>query len=313
MMTYALDQANQLVHVDSVPNGLKCNCHCPSCGEALSARQGKKKQHSFAHSSKSEIKCAYGYQTTLHLLAKEIFNEGCNLLLPPTYYDEKELDYAKFDEEAREEVYSPIFKPHTIRADSVELEKKYDNFIPDIVLYYKGTPLVVEIYVTHPVDDEKQEKIKNSGVSAIEFNLSKIDREIDKDCLRSIFESGENCHWIYNAKRTERTKKFMETIEKRYEQKLIEKKELIEKFGSDTKRYKIYWNSELDSYIIYNPPCQKYTSHIRNKAGERVHIKKIGYCDQCPFFCGFKENDNIFLGFYESLFCRLKPGNEWRN
>ncbi len=64
LMTFALDQENRLVHVDSVPNGLKCNCHCPSCGEKLSARQGKKKQHSFAHSSQNEFKCAYGYQTS---------------------------------------------------------------------------------------------------------------------------------------------------------------------------------------------------------------------------------------------------------
>ncbi len=313
MMIYALDQKNQLVHVDSVPNGLKCNCHCPSCGEELSARQGRKKQHSFAHASKSEVKCAYGYQTSLHLLAKEIFNEGCDLLLPSVYYNEEKLDYSMFDEETREEVHKPIFNSQTIRADSVELEKQYDNFIPDIILYYKETPLVVEIFVTHPVDDEKKEKIINSGVSAIEFDLSKMDREIDKDSLKRIFESGEYCHWIYNERGNEKTKKFMETLKRRQEQKFKEKKELIEKFGSETKRYKIYWNSMKDSYIIYNPPCQKYTSYIRNESGEHVHIKKIGYCAQCPFFCGFKAKDNSYLlGSYEYLFCKLTPGKEWR-
>ena len=61
------------------------------------------------------------------------------------------------------------------------MEKQYDDFIPDIILQYKGRPLIAEIYVTHQIDEEKARKIRTAGVSAIEFDLSKIDREIDND------------------------------------------------------------------------------------------------------------------------------------
>ena len=302
MMIYALDQNNQLVHVDSVPNGLKCNCHCPSCGEKLSARQGKKKQHSFAHSSQNEFKCAYGYQTSLHLLAKEIINERCKILLPPVNYDEEEFDYTKFDSESYEKIHNPLFESYKLRADSVELEKQYDNFIPDIILYYKGKPLIVEIYVTHPVDDEKKNKIKTSGVSAIEFDFSKVDREIDKERLRSFFESGENCHWIYNTKGSEKAKEFMLIVEKRYAQRQLEekrkkeeeekkRKELVEKYGGNFRYYKIYFaNIDIGPVpIIYDPPCK---SKVIETRGSRC--KPVVYCHRCPYFIKYEPEQTDF-------------------
>lgn len=313
MMIYALDQNNKLVHIDSVPNGLKCNCHCPSCGENLSARQGKKKQHSFAHSSQNESKCAYGYQTSLHLLAKEIFNEGCEILLPPVNYDEEEFDYSKFDSKSYNEIHNPLYKAYKFQADSVELEKQYDNFIPDIILYYKGKPLVVEIYVTHPVDDEKKEKIRKSEVSAVEFDLSKVDREIDKECLRSIFESGENCIWIYNAKGAEKTRDFMKIVEERFEKKKLEeqrkkeeeekrKKELVKENGGNYKYYKTYYAS-LDSgpvSVIFDPPCKNKVVEYK---GSRC--KAVNYCHRCPYFIKYEpEQEDFNSKPLERLFCQ---------
>ncbi len=313
MMIYALDQYNQLVHIDSVPNGLKCNCHCPSCGENLSARQGKKKHHSFAHSSQNESKCAYGYQTSLHLLAKEIFNEGCEILLPPVNYDEEEFDYSKFDSKSYNEIHNPLYKAYKFQADLVELEKQYDNFIPDIILYYKGKPLVVEIYVTHPVDDEKKNKIKTSGVSAVEFDLSRVDREIDKDCLRSIFESGENCHWIFNSRGFDKARDFMRIVEKRFENKKLEeqrkkeaeekqKKELVEKYGGNFKYYKTYYAS-LDFgpvSVIYDPPCKSKVVEYR---GSRC--KAVNYCHRCPYFIKYEpEQEDFNSKPLERLLCQ---------
>lgn len=311
-MIYALNQNDMLVHVDSVPNGLKCNCHCPSCGESLSARQGKKKQHSFAHSAQNESKCAYGYQTSLHLLAKEIFNEGCEILLPPVYYDEEEFDYSKFDSKTYNEIHNPLFNAYRFQADSVELEKQYDNFIPDIILYYKGKPLVVEICVTHPVDDEKKEKIKMSKVSAVEFDLSKVDREIDKDCLRGIFESGENCRWIYNSKGSDQARDFMKIVEERFEKKKQEeqrkkeeeekrKKELVKQYGGNFQYYKTYFAS-LDLgpvSVIYDPPCKNAVEY----RGSRC--KPVEYCYRCPYFIKYEpEQEGLNPEPLKRLFCQ---------
>ena len=321
MMTYALDQNGKLVHIDSVPNGLNCNCHCPACNEPLSARQGKKNEHSFAHPSGSQ--CAYGYQTSLHLLAKEIISEGCKILLPPVFYDRKALDLSKLDNEDLESIESPIRGPFTLeKADSIQLEVRYGDIIPDIILYYNGKPLIVEIYVTHPVDEEKEDKIRKAGVSAIEFDLSAVDREIDKECLRSILEKGENCRWIYNSWGAEKTRVFMKSAEERFDKRKLEeqrkgekererniqrqkeveerqlwfqsnqeesekeKQELIKQNGGYFQYYKIQRTSLSDGYvpIIYDPPCNENVVVI-----DGIRLKKGISCYSCPYYLGIDD------------------------
>lgn len=299
-MIYALNQDERLVHVDSVPNGLKCNCHCPSCGEQLSARQGKKRKHSFSHASHNESKCAYGYQTSLHLLAKEVFKEGCSILLPPVRYDKDAFTHLEIDSKDYNEIQKEVSGAYKFLADSVELEKRYDKFIPDIVLHYKNRSLVVEIYVTHSVDDEKKEKIKASGVSAVEFDLSQMDRAIDKECLRSVFETGENCNWIYNEKGEKATLELVGQIGRRIEKRKLaeqqkkqieenKKKILIQKYGGNFKYYKIYYK-KMDFgpvRVIYNPPCEKAIE------SEGSRLKKVDNCYRCPYFVKYETEQDV--------------------
>ncbi len=62
---------------------------------------------------------------------------------------------------------------------------------------------MIEIYVTHKVDDEKEKKIKQQlDIETIEFDLSHIDRTITKDDLRKIlmtreFQDGHG-YWIHH-------------------------------------------------------------------------------------------------------------------
>ena len=80
-LTYAYNAKGELVFVDDVPNGNACGCFCPKCKEPLMARNGgKKNQHHFAHSPESN--CQGSYETTLHLLAKEIIKEEKKMVLP---------------------------------------------------------------------------------------------------------------------------------------------------------------------------------------------------------------------------------------
>ena len=65
---------------DNVVSGLACNCICPQCGGRLVAKKGQKVIHHFAHHVKQD--CTYGYQTSLHLLAKEILDEADEIYVP---------------------------------------------------------------------------------------------------------------------------------------------------------------------------------------------------------------------------------------
>lgn len=69
LLTYAFSSDGNFVHIDTVVNGLACDCFCPSCKERLVAKNGGTKRiHHFAHAS--GIDCEKAYETMLHLLAK---------------------------------------------------------------------------------------------------------------------------------------------------------------------------------------------------------------------------------------------------
>ena len=68
----------------------------------------------------------------------------------------------------------------------VELEKRFDDIIPDIVVDSGDEHFFIEIYVTHPIDDEKLKKLKEKKISTIEIDLSKIKRDISVEELSDI-------------------------------------------------------------------------------------------------------------------------------
>ena len=63
-----------IVSIDDVKSGLKCGCTCPACGELLIAKKGQKMMHHFAHHSGHT--CEYGYESSLHLAAKDILSKN---------------------------------------------------------------------------------------------------------------------------------------------------------------------------------------------------------------------------------------------
>ncbi len=184
--TYALRGAD-IVHIDDVERGIKCNCTCPGCGKPLIARKGQKNIHHFAHQSAT---CEYGYESSLHLAAKEILSNVKALTLPPTY---------TFFQHAHSGT-DPLLEAKAISIDHVELEKHFESVIPDIVVYSNGKKLFVEIYVTHKIDEDKRKKIEGLGISTIEIDLSSIEETITREELSVLLQ--DDCpekKWIYNA------------------------------------------------------------------------------------------------------------------
>lgn len=49
-----LQETGEVVSIDDVPSGLKCNCICPNCHVRLIAKKGKKNVHHFAHVNGAE-------------------------------------------------------------------------------------------------------------------------------------------------------------------------------------------------------------------------------------------------------------------
>ena len=176
LLQYGLSkQTGKLFSVEDVLRGLKCDCICPDqkCKAPLIARQGKEKQWHFAHANNAE--CAGARKTALHLWAQQIIQEEKQIMLPP--YKGR---YYKFS------------KP-SIQFEEVFLEQRIpieDRYIqPDCIgrITDKGIPhdLLIEILVTHEVDEKKKNDIKALNLACIEIDLSDL---IDTDYTSEIIK-----------------------------------------------------------------------------------------------------------------------------
>lgn len=63
-----------------------------------------------------------------------------------------------------------------------------------------GRNLSWKFFVTHAVDNEKKEKIRNLKLSALEIDLSRFRHVmIDKEALKSEVNNTDNFSWVYDA------------------------------------------------------------------------------------------------------------------
>ncbi|PMG41026.1 competence protein CoiA family protein [Shewanella sp. 10N.286.52.B9] len=179
---------DKLLHIFDVESGLACSCKCPSCGEPLVAKKGLKQENHFAHSSGHA--CRFAAETALHYSAKEILSSQMQVQLPPVYID--------FN--SNKERYK-ISNAKMFTIDSIKIEKGVDGFIPDLIANIGGRELLIEVCVTHAVDELKKRKVERFGCSTIEVDLSKAPRDMSIESLTDlIIHSVDNKKWIFNAR-----------------------------------------------------------------------------------------------------------------
>ena len=201
-LIYALKDG-EITSIADVESGLKCGCVCPACGEPLVAKKGSKVMHHFAHHAGTN--CEYGYQTSLHLAAKDILSKAKKMVIPAVT-----IDFPGTYKRER------VSEEKEIEIDRVELERRFDDVIPDVVVYAGGKYFFVEIFVTHQVDYFKLVKLKLANISTIEIDLSEIDRTISSEELQEILLKGsESKKWIYNAAAVKWLNRFKKVSEKK--------------------------------------------------------------------------------------------------
>lgn len=285
-LLYALDEKDNLVSIDEVKNGLDCNCICPSCKAKLVARNnGEIREHHFAHYKNSS--CATGYQTSLHLLAKELISEKKKIILPPAYCDtfyenpNKEEGYYFKEEE--------IEKERLLTNVDVKCEVKENGIIPDLIAESDNIKLYIEIYVTHKVDKEKSQIVKQNNVSMIEINLSKEDRLISKEELsKYLFEDSSKSYWInspvINEKNEEQQRFKNKFIEKREEEKQTKEQELTFEREKEFARRRKIQEEEIKKGIC--PNCHYPFKKVWDKSTHNYFYACSKYCDFCSSLSG---------------------------
>lgn len=190
---YGLDKDEELITADKAIRGLSCNCICPACRKKLQANKGEEKRAYFSHYRGSD--CGFGLQTATHIMAKEIIKKEKRIILPSHVvqanskklgYIKKERNFDYFDL-PKNLWEKEIVKPwQQIELDSVELEKKIGNIIPDIVVRAKEIILYLEIKVTHGIDEDKIKYIQEENLNVIEYDFSEMADIIDSDHLRNV-------------------------------------------------------------------------------------------------------------------------------
>ncbi|WP_275100163.1 competence protein CoiA family protein [Sedimenticola hydrogenitrophicus] len=192
LQSFALDKSGRIRSVEEVTRGLACNCLCPVCGEDVIARQGEVREWHFAHSSGAD--CPRSGESALHLAAKQLLIESKGMVLPA--------------QQVRKEVVLSDGRGGTgesTRHDAwidfmdIEAEKPIGAYRPDIVAMAGHTMLLVEIAVTHYVDDEKRQMIEDRRIPAIEIDLGTIERHTwTWESLREeVVDGVEWKRWLY--------------------------------------------------------------------------------------------------------------------
>ncbi|MFZ2169591.1 MAG: hypothetical protein WAW61_08150 [Methylococcaceae bacterium] len=182
----------KLVTVQNVERGLTCGCVCPACKEPLQAHKGSKKIHYFKHYNGSD--CGYGLETGAHLYAKSVIETEKILLLPslkaPPNWES--LEYLKTQyKDAAPYPHDIMFKElvpawYKLKIDEVLLEQRIGNIIPDVIAIAKGKELLVEIKVTHGVDEQKEEFARENKLAMVEYDFSKLKDSFDKELLKRV-------------------------------------------------------------------------------------------------------------------------------
>lgn len=156
-----------------VPLGKACGCVCPGCGAPLVAKHclsGKVRPY-FAHGSLTD--CSGGAETALHAAAKQVILDALAVYLPV-------LEVCISGKTAVGNWYehTQLLVPGGIvQFDEVLVERKIKGVVPDLIGCLRQRQLLIEIAVTHFMDEDKLARIRDLGLACVEFDLSDLPRD----------------------------------------------------------------------------------------------------------------------------------------
>ena len=283
------DKVISVYELTSLEKGKACNCICPACRKQLVAKLGPHNQWHFAHVG-AECNLVAAQQTALHMLAKELIEDSKKLLFPGISINKD--DYCNDIEDIRVQAKIPpsieYRKASVVNCDSVSLEKKISSIVPDIMVTAKGRKCLIEVAVTHFVDEEKEQKIKEIGLPLFEIDLSNLyNSEFSREELaEEVLFNPSNRTWIFNPRYDEWAKeqysKIIQLAEK--EIKRQDEKESVRAKKKQQRRE----NGEKRIQDIFKLENYKKTvAALENEEEAAKHLKQLHMktdIDKLPFF-----------------------------
>jgi len=158
----------QFMHVDKASNGLSCDCECLKCGEKLEAIQGEIRAKHFRHYTDKD--CDGSQETALHELGKQILIENTQVQIP-------QFGLISYTE--------PV------------AEKRLEKIRPDVTAKYSDQSVHFEIFVSHMVEDKKDNFIKEKQLRCVEIDISDEKTSTYEEIKRKVLETVENKRIIF--------------------------------------------------------------------------------------------------------------------
>lgn len=184
---------------------------CMGCGEEMEAVRRTKNIHHksyFRHCAKDveiERKCTFSNQDYRHRLAIDILQRTKRIKVPNLY------KYAPDDSQAILLEETKFIEAHSVRAEltfyendeaevhwgkNPEIDNKNLLIRPDVTFFdVHGKPiLLIEIVVSHKLDDDKKAKIKRLGINTVQITIPKDSPEN----IANNFLVTKNTKWVFN-------------------------------------------------------------------------------------------------------------------
>ncbi|WP_288898000.1 hypothetical protein [uncultured Bacteroides sp.] len=176
VFSWAENAEGKMVHVDSVPRGLQCECVCPYCHEKLLARHGEKREHGFAHHSETRgAHLEICYMVILYKLAEQIIQTKKRIHVP-SYYG--------------------IYKEDNIEFIDVKIDSRFEreDKQPDVIATtYDNQQYLIEFIFNYKVQHKQDIDYRN--LTSLEIDLSNQTLETLEEFLLS---SNKDRRWINN-------------------------------------------------------------------------------------------------------------------
>ena len=172
-----------------VAKGKACGCICPGCHAPLAAKaqESRRKRPHFAHLT--DAGCQTGRETGIHLRAKQLIAERQELVIPA--WDGEPIDmpnppHAR-DIDGRLHWGRQIDLPmRRVGLRDIEVERYFGTYQPDVYAWDDDGELLIEVRVTHAVDECKAARVQAQGQRMVEIDLSQLHRDTPHD--QSAFE-----------------------------------------------------------------------------------------------------------------------------
>lgn len=206
---YAKDNFGKHVYILDVEKGQK-GYWCIGCGFEMQAVHGtiENRKKYFRHVAKDvniERNCTFSNEEYRHKLAIEILQFTKRIKVPNLYsYSQdgikkillEESKYIEADHVRAELTFYEDDDGNIKWGKNPDLLNKNLLIRPDLTFFNaKGEPLLLlEIVLSHKIDDEKKVKLKRLGIDTIQIKIPKDSEENIKKGL----ETSVNTQWVYN-------------------------------------------------------------------------------------------------------------------